>query len=66
MGDAKLVDSMICDGLWMPSTTTTWHDGGELAKKFSIRVASRTNSRRLEQKAEAAQKSGKFKDEITP
>jgi acetyl-CoA C-acetyltransferase len=68
MGDAKLVDTMIKDGLWdafhgyhMGTTAENvaqkWQINREQQDKFA--VASQN-------KAEAAQKSGRFKDEIAP
>jgi acetyl-CoA C-acetyltransferase len=68
MGDVKLVDSMIKDGLWdafhgyhMGTTAENvaqkWQISREAQDKFA--VASQN-------KAEAAQKSGRFKDEIVP
>ncbi len=68
MGDAKLVDTMIKDGLWdafhgyhMGTTAENvaqkWQINREEQDKFA--VASQN-------KAEAAQKSGRFKDEIAP
>ena len=68
MGDAKLVDSMIVDGLW--DVYNQYHMGitaENVAKKFNI---SRTEQDEFalasQNKAEAAQKAGKFKDEICP
>ena len=68
MGDAKLVDSMIVDGLW--DVYNQYHMGitaENVAKKFNI---SRTEQDEFalasQNKAEAAQKAGKFKDEILP
>src|ERR1700731_4614108 len=68
MGDAKFVDTMIKDGLWdafhgyhMGTTAENvaqkWQISREEQDKFA--VASQN-------KAEAAQKSGRFKDEIVP
>ena len=68
MGDVKLVDSMMKDGLWdafhgyhMGTTAENvaqkWQISREEQDKFA--VASQN-------KAEAAQKSGRFKDEIVP
>jgi acetyl-CoA C-acetyltransferase len=68
MGDAKLVDTMIKDGLWdafhgyhMGTTAENvaqkWQINREQQDRFA--VASQN-------KAEAAQKSGRFKDEIAP
>ena len=68
MGDAKLVDTMIVDGLW--DVYNLYHMGitaENVAKKFNI---SRTEQDEFalasQNKAEAAQKAGKFKDEILP
>jgi acetyl-CoA C-acetyltransferase len=68
MGDAKLVDSMIVDGLW--DVYNQYHMGTtaeNVAKKFDISRGSQDEFAVASQnKAEAAQKAGKFKDEITP
>ena len=68
MGDAKLVDTMIVDGLW--DVYNQYHMGitaENVAKKFNI---SRTEQDEFalasQNKAEAAQKAGKFHDEISP
>jgi acetyl-CoA C-acetyltransferase len=68
MGDAKLTDTMIVDGLW--DVYNQYHMGvtaENVAKKFNI---SRTEQDEFalasQTKAEAAQKAGKFKDEILP
>jgi acetyl-CoA C-acetyltransferase len=68
MGDAKLADSMIVDGLW--DVYNQYHMGvtaENVAKKFGI---SREDQDRFalesQRKAEEAQKAGKFKDEILP
>lgn len=68
MGDAKLVDTMIVDGLW--DVYNQYHMGvtaENVAKKFDV---SRTEQDEFalasQHKAEAAQKAGKFKDEILP
>ncbi|NPD13985.1 acetyl-CoA C-acetyltransferase [Xinfangfangia sp. D13-10-4-6] len=68
MGDMKMVDSMIKDGLWdafnnyhmgqtAENVAAQWQISREQQDEFA--VASQN-------KAEAAQKAGKFKDEITP
>ncbi len=68
MGDTKFVDTMIRDGLWdafngyhmgntAENVAAQWQITREEQDKFA--VASQN-------KAEAAQKAGKFKDEITP
>jgi len=68
MGDAKLVDTMIVDGLW--DVYNQYHMGvtaENVAKKFDISRAEQDEfALRSQQKAEAAQKEGKFKDEIIP
>jgi acetyl-CoA C-acetyltransferase len=68
MGDAKLVDTMIVDGLW--DVYNQYHMGvtaENVAKKFDIsRAAQDEFALKSQQKAEAAQKEGKFKDEIIP
>ncbi|GJI96843.1 acetyl-CoA acetyltransferase [Duganella caerulea] len=68
MGDFKMVDSMIVDGLW--DVYNQYHMGTtaeNVAKKYEI---SRTEQDEFalnsQLKAEAAQKAGKFKDEILP
>jgi acetyl-CoA C-acetyltransferase len=68
MGDWKLVDSMIVDGLW--DVYNQYHMGitaENVAKKYEV---SRTEQDALalasQQKAAAAQEAGKFKDEIVP
>jgi acetyl-CoA C-acetyltransferase len=68
MGDTKLVDTMIIDGLW--DVYNQYHMGvtaENVAKKFNI---SRTEQDEFalasQHKAEAAQKAEKFKDEILP
>jgi acetyl-CoA C-acetyltransferase len=66
MGDWKLVDSMITDGLW--DVYNQYHMGTtaeNVAKKFDISRAQQDEfAAASQQKAEAAQKAGKFKDEI--
>ena len=68
MGDGKLIDSMIVDGLW--DVYNQYHMGvtaENVAKKFGISRREQDEfAARSQQKAEAAQKAGKFKDEITP
>src|SRR5476651_221362 len=68
MGDAKLVDSMIIDGLW--DVFNNYHMGTtaeNIAKKFGISRREQDEfAAASQQKAEAAQKAGKFKAEITP
>ena len=68
MGDQKVVDSMVHDGLWC--AFENWHMGntGEVvADKYQIgRDAQDEYAYQSHQKAIAAQKAGKFKDEIVP
>jgi acetyl-CoA C-acetyltransferase len=68
MGDAKLVDSMILDGLW--DAYNNYHMGTtaeNVAKKYDIsRHEQDEFAAASQQKAEAAQKAGRFKAEITP
>ncbi len=68
MGDAKLVDSMIVDGLW--DAYNQYHMGNtaeNVAVKFGItRAEQDAFAAASQQKAEAAQKTGRFKDEIVP
>src|SRR5476651_1545389 len=68
MGDAKLVDSMISDGLW--DVFNNYHMGTtaeNIAKKFGIsRLEQDEFAAASQQKAAAAQKAGRFKGEITP
>jgi acetyl-CoA C-acetyltransferase len=66
MGDAKLVDTMITDGLW--DAFNHYHMGTtaeNVAKQYGIsRQEQDEFAARSQQKAEAAQKAGRFKDEI--
>jgi acetyl-CoA C-acetyltransferase len=68
MGDAKLVDTMIVDGLW--DVYNQYHMGvtaENVARKFEISRAEQDEFALQSQlKAEAAMKAGKFKDEILP
>ncbi|HJW55187.1 MAG TPA: acetyl-CoA C-acetyltransferase [Burkholderiaceae bacterium] len=68
MGDAKLVDTMIVDGLW--DVYNQYHMGTtaeNVARKFGISRQEQDEFALASQnKAEAAQKAGKFKDEILP
>jgi acetyl-CoA C-acetyltransferase len=68
MGDAKLVDTMIVDGLW--DVYNQYHMGitaENVAKKFNISRSEQDEFALASQnKAEAAQKAGKFHDEISP
>ena len=68
MGDARLVDTMIVDGLW--DVYNQYHMGTtaeNVARKYEI---SRSQQDELavasQNKAEAAQKAGRFRDEIVP
>jgi len=68
MGDAKLVDSMIVDGLW--DAYNQYHMGvtaENVAAKYGVTRADQDAfALASQQKTEAAQKAGKFKDEILP
>ncbi|MGF6569343.1 acetyl-CoA acetyltransferase [Paraburkholderia fungorum] len=68
MGDAKLVDSMIVDGLW--DVYNQYHMGvtaENVAKEYGITREQQDAFAALSQnKAEAAQKAGRFDDEIVP
>jgi len=68
MGDAKLTDTMIVDGLW--DVYNQYHMGvtaENVAKKYEISRAEQDEFALQSQlKAEAAIKEGKFKDEIIP
>jgi acetyl-CoA C-acetyltransferase len=68
MGDAKLVDTMIVDGLW--DVYNQYHMGvtaENVARKYEITRAEQDEFALQSQlKAEAAIKDGKFKDEIIP
>ena len=68
MGDAKLVDSMIVDGLW--DVYNNYHMGitaENVAKKHNVSRADQDAFAAASQnKAEAAQKAGRFRDEIIP
>jgi acetyl-CoA C-acetyltransferase len=68
MGDWKMVDSMITDGLW--DVYNQYHMGitaENVAKKYSIsREAQDTLALASQQKAAAAQEAGRFKEEIVP
>ncbi|MDR3482480.1 MAG: acetyl-CoA C-acetyltransferase [Burkholderiaceae bacterium] len=68
MGDAKLIDTMIVDGLW--DVYNQYHMGTtaeNVAKKYGIsRLEQDEFALASQNKAEAAQKAGKFKDEILP
>ncbi|MBW1971712.1 MAG: acetyl-CoA C-acetyltransferase [Deltaproteobacteria bacterium] len=68
MGDVKLIDTMIYDGIW--EKFNDYHMGitaENIAEKWNItRKEQDEFAVRSENKAEAAIKSGKFKDEIIP
>jgi acetyl-CoA C-acetyltransferase len=68
MGDADLVDTMIKDGLWdafngyhMGNTAENVAQRWQITREQQDRLAQRSQAR-----AEAAQKAGRFKDEIVP
>ena len=68
MGDAKLIDSMIVDGLW--DAFNDYHMGAtaeNVAKKYEISRREQDEfAAASQQKADAAQKAGRFKAEIAP
>jgi acetyl-CoA C-acetyltransferase len=68
MGDAKLTDSMIHDGLW--DIYNDYHMGvtaENVAKKYEISRRDQDEfAAASQQKAEAAQMAGRFKSEIVP
>ena len=68
MGDAKLIDTMIKDGLW--DAFNGYHMGTtaeNVARQFQITRDEQDKFAVASQnKAEAAKKAGKFKDEIVP
>ncbi|RKP52445.1 acetyl-CoA C-acetyltransferase [Trinickia fusca] len=68
MGDTKLVDTMIVDGLW--DVFNQYHMGvtaENVAKEYGITREEQDKFAALSQnKAEAAQKAGRFNDEIVP
>jgi acetyl-CoA C-acetyltransferase len=68
MGDAKLIDSMIVDGLW--DAFNNYHMGTtaeNVARKYGISRRDQDEfAAASQQKAEAAQKAGRFKREIVP
>ncbi len=68
MGDWKMIDSMIIDGLW--DVYNQYHMGitaENVAKKYGItREMQDALALASQQKATAAQDAGKFKDEIVP
>src|ERR1044071_1736124 len=66
MGDAKLIDTMIIDGLW--DVYNQYHMGvtaENVAKEYAVTREDQDKFAAASQnKAEAAQKAGRFKDEI--
>jgi acetyl-CoA C-acetyltransferase len=68
MGNAQMIDTMITDGLW--DAFNGYHMGNtaeNVAKQFQItREQQDQFALASQQKAEAAQKAGRFKDEIVP
>ncbi|MGV3742004.1 MAG: beta-ketoacyl synthase N-terminal-like domain-containing protein, partial [Burkholderiaceae bacterium] len=68
MGDAKLQDTMILDGLW--DVYNQYHMGStaeNIARKFSISRSEQDEfALASQQKAGAAQKEGRFRNEILP
>ncbi len=68
MGDAKMVDSMIVDGLW--DVFNQVHMGvtaENVAKEYAVtREEQDEFAVKSQNKTEAAQKAGRFKDEIVP
>ena len=66
MGESKLIDTMIVDGLW--DVYNQYHMGitaENVAKKWKVtREEQDAFAAASQQKAEAAQKAGRFKDEI--
>jgi len=68
MGDLKMIDTMIKDGLW--DAFNGYHMGNtaeNIAKQWQItRQQQDEFAVHSQNKAEAAQKAGKFKDEIVP
>src|ERR1700733_12614240 len=68
MGDAKLIDRMIVDGLW--DAYNNYHMGTtaeNVATKYDIsRLEQDEFAAASQQKAEAAQKAGRFRAEIAP
>jgi acetyl-CoA C-acetyltransferase len=68
LGDAKLQDSMIVDGLW--DVYNNYHMGvtaENVARQYDISRREQDEfAANSQQKAEAAQKAGRFRDEIVP
>jgi len=68
MGDGKLVDGMIFDGLWDPYSNMHMGMCGEVcAEEYKVDRAAQDNfAIESYKKAQAAIETGKFKDEIVP
>ena len=68
MGDAKMVDTMIIDGLW--DVYNQYHMGvtaENVAREYAVTREDQDQfALGSQQKTEAAQKAGRFKDEIIP
>ena len=68
MGELKMIDTMLKDGLW--DAFNGYHMGNtaeNVAQKYQItRAEQDAFAASSQNKAEAAQKSGRFKDEIVP
>ena len=68
MGDAKMIDTMIVDGLW--DVFNQYHMGQtaeNVAEEYAVTRAEQDEfAAASQQKAEAAQKKGVFNDEIVP
>ena len=68
MGDAKMIDTMIVDGLW--DVYNQYHMGvtaENVAKEYAVtREEQDEFAVKSQNKTEAAQKTGKFRDEIIP
>ncbi len=68
MGDAKMIDTMIVDGLW--DVYNQYHMGvtaENVAEEYVVTRAEQDEfAAKSQQKAEAAIKNGNFKDEIAP
>ena len=68
MGDAKMIDSMIVDGLW--DAFNQYHMGvtaENVAREYAVtREEQDEFAVKSQNKTEAAQKAGRFKDEIVP
>ncbi|MDZ7751751.1 MAG: acetyl-CoA C-acetyltransferase [Gammaproteobacteria bacterium] len=68
MGDASLVDTMISDGLWCAMNQCHMGNTAEnIAREWGLdRTAQDEFAAASQQKAEAAQKAGRFQEEIVP